>query len=157
MSGIILYSRESSLVKRIKSCCLIRSYTSWSIHIYFRTFVACKEKHFHRIWVKNIIFAIFLKLLAGGIHILFRIKGQLYKWQMSKTNKVSFPTQGLFYWMGRVLVWPRARANFIITSHRSWHHNTQKPREGFGIFSQDTDVTRVWGWGLCWREIYRKI
>ena len=47
--------------------------------------------------------------------------------------------------MGRVLVWlwPRARANFIITSHRSWHHNTQKPREGFVIFSQDTDVSSI--------------
>ena len=55
---------------------------------------------------------------------------------MSKTNKVSFPSQGLFYWMEEY--WWGPRANFIITRHHSRHHNTQKPGEqGLVIVGQD--------------------
>ena len=45
------------------------------------------------------------------------------------------------------------------------HHNFSpqlapqhsEAKRGVWDFSQDTDVTRIWGWGLCLREIYRKI
>ena len=71
---------------------------------------------------KSLCLCIFLKLLAGVIHLLQKVNYTNVQNQQSK-----FPISRFILLDGGVLV--RPRANFIITRHHSRHHNTQKPGE----------------------------
>ena len=94
-------------------------------------------------WVKNIFFANFPKLFAGGIHILFMYKRSTVQMTNVQNQQSKFSNSRFILLDGKSIG--------VAEGQGKLHHNFSpqlapqhsEAKRGVWDFSQDTDVTRI--------------